>query len=83
MAKVYGYVRISTLDQNEDRQLDAMGKCEVPQKNIFMDKMSGKDFQRPQYQKMVKKLRNGDLLFILSIDRLGRNYEEVQNQCGS
>ncbi len=80
MAKVYGYVRISTLDQNEDRQLDAMGKCEVPQKNIFMDKMSGKDFQRPQYQKMVKKLRNGDLLFILSIDRLGRNYEEVQNQ---
>ncbi len=80
MSKIYGYVRISTLDQNEDRQLDAMERCEVPQKNVYVDKMSGKDFQRPQYQKMVKKLRSGDLLFILSIDRLGRNYEEVQNQ---
>ncbi len=80
MSKVYGYVRISSLDQNEDRQLDAMENCAVPQENVYVDKVSGKDFNRPQYQRMVKKLRSGDLLFILSIDRLGRNYEEVQNQ---
>ncbi len=80
LSKVYGYVRISTLDQNEDRQLDAMENCAVPQGNVYVDKVSGKDFNRPQYQKMLKKLRSGDLLFILSIDRLGRDYEEVQNQ---
>ncbi len=80
MAEVYGYVRISSTDQNEDRQLDAMESRFVPKKNIYVDKVSGKDFQREQYQAMVKQLRQGDLLFILSIDRLGRNYEEVQNQ---
>ncbi len=80
MAKVYGYVRISTADQNEDRQMDAMEAHAVPEQNVYVDKLSGKDFRRPQYQQMVKKLHAGDLLFILSIDRLGRNYEEVQNQ---
>ncbi len=80
MSNVYGYVRISSLDQNEDRQLDAMDECAVPTGNVFVDKMSGKDFRRPQYQKLVQVLRSGDLLFILSIDRLGRDYEEVQNQ---
>ncbi len=80
MAKVYGYVRISSTDQNEVRQLDAMRSCDVPQKNVYVDKVSGKDFQRKQYQRMLNKLRSGDLLFVLSIDRLGRDYEEVQNQ---
>ncbi len=80
MTSVYGYVRISSADQNEGRQLDAMKNQYVPQKNVYVDKISGKDFERPQYQRMVKKLQSGDLLFILSIDRLGRNYEEVQNQ---
>ncbi|MCC8142225.1 MAG: recombinase family protein [Lachnospiraceae bacterium] len=80
MKRVYGYVRISSTDQNEGRQLDAMESHYVPYKNVYVDKVSGKDFQRPQYQKMVKKLESGDLLFILSIDRLGRDYEEVQNQ---
>ncbi len=80
MAEVYGYVRISSTDQNEDRQLDAMASRAVPRENIYIDKVSGKDFHREQYQKMVQQLRPGDLLFILSIDRLGRNYEEVQNQ---
>ena len=76
--QTYGYVRVSSTDQNEDRQMDAM--THVPQKNIFLDKQSGKDFQRPQYQKLMKKLKSGDLLYILSIDRLGRNYEEIQQQ---
>ncbi len=80
MIKVYGYIRVSTKEQNEDRQLDAMKGKEVSDQNIYMDKMSGKDFHRPQYQKMVKKLKEGDLLYILSIDRLGRNYEEIQDQ---
>ncbi len=80
MARVYGYVRISSTDQNEDRQLDAMEERYVPQENVFVDKVSGKDFHRPQYQRMMAKLRPGDLLYIMSIDRLGRNYEEVQNQ---
>ncbi len=80
MDRIYGYVRVSTKDQNEDRQLDAMKEKEVSDKNIYVDKISGKDFHRPQYQKMIKKLRGGDLLYILSIDRLGRNYEEIQDQ---
>ncbi len=78
--KTYGYVRISTTDQHEDRQMDAMKEKEVPGRNIYIDKMSGKDFHRPQYKKLVKKFRYGDMLYILSIDRLGRNYEEIQNQ---
>lgn len=76
----YGYIRVSTLEQNEERQLVAMAEQGVPRKNLFVDKQSGKDFARPQYKKLVKKLRRGDLLYILSIDRLGRNYEEIQRQ---
>lgn len=68
------------MDQNEDRQLIAMKEKLVPTNNLFVDKQSGKDFNRPQYKKMVKKLKTGDLLYILSIDRLGRNYEEIQRQ---
>lgn len=77
---VYGYIRVSSTDQNEDRQFIALRELGVSEKNIYMDKQSGKDFNRPQYKKLVKELRNGDLLYILSIDRLGRNYEEIQNQ---
>ena len=77
---IYGYVRVSSADQNEDRQMIALSEAGVPKKNIYMDKMSGKDFDRPQYQKLLKKLKPGDLLYILSIDRLGRNYEEIQKQ---
>ena len=77
---VYGYVRVSSTDQNEDRQFDAMKGAGVPEKNIFLDKQSGKDFERPQYKKLMKKLKSGDLLYVLSIDRLGRNYEEIQTQ---
>lgn len=80
MSNIYGYIRVSTKEQNEDRQLIALREMAVPEKNIFMDKQSGKDFNRPQYQKLVKKLRQDDLLYIKSIDRLGRNYEEIQNQ---
>ena len=80
MSKIYGYVRVSSTDQNEDRQLIALSEKEVPIDHVFMDKLSGKDFNRPQYQKMQKKLQAGDLLSILSIDRLGRNYEEIQKQ---
>lgn len=77
---VYGYVRVSSTDQNEDRQLNAMLELGVPKKNIYIDKMSGKDFERPQYQKLIKRLSSGDLIYVLSIDRLGRNYEEIQKQ---
>lgn len=80
MGNIYGYVRVSSTDQNEDRQFDAMHEVGVPEKNIYLDKQSGKDFERPQYKKLVKKLQPGDLLYILSIDRLGRNYEEIQKQ---
>ena len=76
----YGYVRVSSTDQNEDRQLRAMAERAVPQRNIYVDKQSGKDFDRPQYRKLVRKLRAGDLVYVLSIDRLGRNYEEIQRQ---
>ncbi len=80
MGVVYGYIRVSSNDQNEDRQLVAMRAKSVPAENIFIDKQSGKDFDRPEYKRMVEKLQQGDLLYILSIDRLGRNYEEIQNQ---
>ncbi len=80
MEVVYGYIRVSSTDQNEDRQLVAMRSKGIPTENIFIDKQSGKDFDRPEYKRMVEKLRQGDLLYILSIDRLGRNYEEIQNQ---
>lgn len=78
--KIYGYVRCSSTDQNEDRQMIALREVSVPEKNIFMDKQSGKDFDRLNYKKLVQELKAGDLLYILSIDRLGRNYEEIQNQ---
>ncbi len=76
----YGYVRISSIDQNENRQMIALQKLHIPPKNIFIDKHSGKNFDRPNYKKLIKKLKVGDLLYILSIDRLGRNYEEIQSQ---
>lgn len=77
---IYGYVRVSSTEQNEDRQRIAMSMKKVPSKNIYLDKLSGKDFERPQYKKLIKKLRQGDLLYIKSIDRLGRNYKDVQEQ---
>ena len=80
MGNVYAYVRVSTIDQNEDRQLVVMDENNVPKSNIYIDKQSGKDFDRPQYKKLVRKLKPGDLLYILSIDRLGRNYEDIQKQ---
>ena len=76
----YGYVRVSSLDQNEDRQMIELQKKQVPEKNIYMDKLSGKNFERPAYKKLFKKLKQGDLLYIMSIDRLGRNYVEIQEQ---
>lgn len=77
---IYGYVRVSSTDQNENRQMIALRKAAVPEKNIFLDKQSGKDFDRPNYKKLVRKLSAGDLLYVLSIDRLGRNYEEILAQ---
>ena len=76
----YGYIRVSSTDQNEDRQLISMKGQKIPTKNLFTDKQSGKDFERPAYQKLLKRLKAGDLLYIKSIDRLGRNYEEILNQ---
>ena len=80
MTKTYGYVRVSSIDQNEERQIIAMQKQQIPEDCIFIDKMSGKNFDRPQYKAMIDILKEDDLLYILSIDRLGRNYEEIQNQ---
>lgn len=77
---IYGYVRVSTKDQNENRQLIALQAFPVSEKNIYMDKLSGKDFNRPQYRRLLKKLRPGDLLVVKSIDRFGRNYEEILKQ---
>lgn len=78
--ETYGYVRVSSMDQNEDRQMLALRGQSVKERNIYIDKLSGKDFNRPSYRKMISRLKSGDLLYILSIDRLGRNYEEIQNQ---
>lgn len=78
--KIYGYVRVSSAEQNEGRQMIALAEAGVREGDIFVDKQSGKNFERPQYKRMVKKLKAGDLLYVLSIDRLGRNYEEVQKQ---
>ena len=80
MNNIYGYIRVSSYDQNEDRQMVAMQKARVPRKNIYLDKQSGKDFDRPMYKKMVKKLKYEDVVYIKSIDRLGRNYNEVVEQ---
>jgi DNA invertase Pin-like site-specific DNA recombinase len=78
--KIYGYIRVSTKDQNEDRQRIALLEFGVPQKNIYIDKQSGKNFERPQYQKLLKRLKKGDTLIVKSIDRLGRNYAEIIEQ---
>lgn len=80
MRNTYGYVRVSSQDQNEARQLIALREKQVDCKRIYIDKQSGKDFNRPQYKRMLKIIKPGDLLYILSIDRLGRNYEEIQRQ---
>lgn len=80
MPKIYGYVRVSSTDQNEDRQLIALAQYQIPERQIYTDKQSDKDFNRPQYRRLVKKLKPGDLLYVLSIDRLGRNYEEIQKE---
>ena len=80
MGAVYGYVRVSTREQNEDRQIMALNERKVPKKNIYIDKQSGKDFERPMYHRMLKKLRRDDLIYVKSIDRLGRNYEEILEQ---
>ena len=80
MGNSYGYVRVSTREQNEDRQMVALGEAQVPKRNIYLDKQSGKDFDRPMYHRMVGKLKPDDLLYIKSIDRLGRNYEEILEQ---
>lgn len=80
MGKVYGYVRVSTREQNEDRQLVALNEMQVPKKDIYIDRQSGKDFRRPMYQKMLRRLKQGDLLYIKSIDRLGRDYGEILEQ---
>ena len=78
--KIYGYARISTREQNEDRQILALKEMGVPEKNIFLDKMSGKNFDRPQYKKMLRKLNSNSVLFIKSIDRLGRSYKDLSEQ---
>ena len=77
---IYGYIRVSTREQNEDRQRLALAAQPVPKENIYMDKQSGKDFERPQYRRLVRRLRRDDLLYVKSIDRLGRNYSEILEQ---
>ena len=80
MSKVYGYIRVSSADQNEDRQLVALRSCKVPECNLFVDKQSGKDFERPEYRRMLRRLKRDDLLYVKSIDRLGRDYGEILEQ---
>lgn len=80
MGMIYGYIRVSSTDQNEDRQLIALRGRGVSDEHIYMDKQSGKDFKRPQYRRMVRKMKKDDMLYIKSIDRLGRNYKEIQEQ---
>ena len=78
--KVYGYIRVSTREQNEDRQKIALREVGVPTQNTYMDKQSGKDFERPQYKRLLRRLKRDDLLYVKSIDRLGRSYEEILQQ---
>ena len=80
MGNVFGYVRVSSKDQNEDRQVITMREMQIPEENIFIDKQSGKDFNRPQYKKLLRKVKPDDLIYIKSIDRLGRNYSEILDQ---
>jgi len=77
---IFGYIRVSSKEQNEDRQILAMNELHIAPSNIFIDKQSGKDFDRPAYKSLVEKLKSGDLLYVKSIDRLGRNYADIQNQ---
>ncbi len=77
---IYGYIRVSTREQNEDRQLIAMREAGVAEQNIFLDKQSGKDFERPAYRRLLRRMKRDDLLYIKSIDRLGRNYAEILEQ---
>ena len=79
-SKTYAYIRVSTKEQKEDRQLDVMKQYQISPENIFIDKQSGKDFERTQYQKMIHKMKSNSILYIKSIDRLGRNYSEIQEQ---
>ncbi len=80
MRNVYGYVRVSSKDQNEERQVITMRDMQIPEENIFIDKQSGKDFNRPQYKRLLRKVKENDLIYIKSIDRLGRNYGEILEQ---
>ena len=80
MANIYGYIRVSSRDQNEERQTAAFQRLPIPKKNIFIDKQSGKDFDRPSYQCMVRRMKKDDLLYIKSIDRLGRSFGEILEQ---
>ena len=80
MSERYGYIRVSSRDQNEDRQMIAMKEMNIPKSNIYVDKQSGKNFDRPQYLKLTSCMRKDDILYVMSIDRLGRNYEEILEQ---
>ena len=80
MAEIYGYIRVSTKEQNEQRQLAAMAAARIPRGNIYLDKQSGKDFNRSQYKRMLRRMKRDDVLYIVSIDRLGRNYGEILEQ---
>lgn len=80
MGNIYGYVRVSSKEQNEERQIIALSEVKVPKQNIYIDKQSGKDFDRPMYQKLLREIHEKDLIYIKSIDRLGRNYEEILEQ---
>lgn len=80
MGNIYGYIRVSSKDQNQDRQQIAMDQVQAPRQNLYIDRQSGKDFQRPMYRRLMKKIKEGDLIYIKSIDRLGRNYKEILEQ---
>ena len=80
MENRFGYIRVSSKDQNEDRQLNALRELHIPLKNVFIDKRSGKDFDRPQYKALMRKIKRNDIMYIKSIDRLGRNYNEILEQ---
>lgn len=80
MHKSFGYVRVSSKDQNVERQLVAMESLKIPEKNLYVEKISGKDFDRPEYKRLLKNLKEEDVLYVKSIDRLGRNYEDIIEQ---
>ena len=80
MSNTFGYIRVSTKDQNEARQLAALAEYHIPRSRLFIDKQSGKDFARPAYQKLLRRIKKSDVLFVKSIDRLGRNYDEILEQ---